>query len=316
MRGPIVVVGSINLDMVFNVDRLPGPGETVLGAEFQMHPGGKGANQAGAVARLGYPVFMVGRVGSDVFGEQLRGFLKAAGADTSCVRTSSGSSGTAGIHVTPDGQNSIVVAPGANLLVTPADIDANLELIRSAALVLTQLEIPMETVQRLGQICEAEQVPLVLDPAPAQFLDRRLLRRLEWITPNEVEAGQLHDMDHGDTARSPQEVAESLLASGARNVLLKLGEKGSCLATASGMRATVPAFRVEPVDTTGAGDAFNGAFAVALARGADAVEAAQFASAAAAISVTRCGALPSIPTQLEVAAFLSERGREQREFAL
>lgn len=315
MPRPIVVVGSINLDLVFNVDRLPVPGETLLGAEFKSHPGGKGANQAGAVARLGYPVYMVGRLGCDSAGGQLRAFLNSAGVNTSFVQTTDASSGTASIYVTPDGQNSIVVAPGANSLVSAADLDGSRELIRGAALVLTQLEIPIETVQRLAEICAAEQVPLVLDPAPARQLDPDLLSRIAWITPNEVEASQLCRFSQEEAVELPDGIAQALLACGPRNVLLKMGEHG-CFVAGAGLGTAIPSFEVHAVDTTAAGDAFNGAFAVALARGAGAVEAAQFASAVAAISVTRPGALPSMPTPKEVEVFLEERSRAQKELAL
>lgn len=309
---PIVVAGSINIDLVVHVDRLPAPGETILGADFQVHPGGKGANQAGAVARLGHPVFMIGRVGSDSFGQEMRAHLERAGVDTSFVVNSRAMTGTAVISVTPGGQNSIVVAPGANLLVSPEDVDANAGLIRSASLVLTQLELPIATVQRLAELCGKEGVPLVLDPAPAQALPRELLRTVTWITPNEVEAKQLRAAETSGL----QEMAEGLMGMGPRNVILKLGERGAFLATGDGLRATVPAYPVHAVDCTGAGDAFNGSFAVAIARGAGPIEAARFASAVAALSVTRAGALPSMPTQREVEAFLEERSHTQQEIAL
>jgi ribokinase len=309
---PIVVVGSINIDLVVKVERLPLPGETILGAEFRTHPGGKGANQAGAVARLGYPVFMVGRVGSDTFGEDLLAFLDGAGVNTSCVRRSEGSTGTAAISVTPDGENSIIVAPGANGLVNAADIDDHLDLIRSASVVLAQLEIPPGTVEHLAEVCAREHVPLLLDPAPAQALSPELLRRVSWITPNEVEARQLGGPAEGGS----RDTAEQLMALGVGNVVLKMGEQGVYLATSDGVRRAVPAFPVRAVDTTGAGDAFNGAFAVGLSRGMAAVEAAEFAAAVAAISVTRAGALPSMPSQPEVDAFLEKRLQAQQEFAL
>lgn len=312
-RRPIVVVGSINIDLVVRVDRLPMPGETLLGGDFQSHPGGKGANQAAAVARLGHPVSMIGRVGRDSFGEELRGHLNRAGVDTSFVRSTEGSSGTANIAVTRDGQNSIIVAPGANALLTAEDLDANVELIRRASLVLAQLEIPMATIERLAELCARENVPLILDPAPAQFLSRSLLEKVAWITPNEVEAAQLEDFG---LELTPGEIAAKLLALGPHNVIVKLGERGSFVATADGVRATVAGCEVRAVDTTGAGDAFNGAFAVGLARGMTSVEAAQFASAAAAISVTRQGALPSMPTQAEVDAFIEARTHAQQEFVL
>ncbi len=304
---PIVVVGSINIDLVVKSERLPVPGETILGGEFRSHPGGKGANQAGAAARLGHPVFMIGRVGRDLFGQELLGFLGRAGVDTSFVAPSDTTTGTAIITVTPGGQNSIIVASGANSEVSPEDLDLARGLIRSASLVLAQLEIPMRTVENLAEICAEEQVPLVLDPAPAQVLAPELLRTITWITPNEVEARQLQSFAGAASSPTPKESAEGMLALGARNVVLKLGECGAFLATAAGLRTAVPAFPVKAVDTTGAGDAFNGAFAVALARGAEPLEAARFASAVAAISVTRHGALPSMPAEPEVDAFLQNR---------
>ena len=302
---PIVVVGSLNFDLVAYVERLAAPGETLPGLEFESHPGGKGANQAAAVARLGYPVYMMGRVGSDAFGAELRNSLERAGVDTTYISTSSGSSGVALIAVSSDGEDSIIVVPGANALFGPEDLDSNLELIRGASLVLTQLEIPFATVDHLAEICEEAGVPLILDPAPARPLPRELLRRAAWITPNEVEARQLSGRDVSandeDALRS---LAEHLIKQGPANVLLKLGERGSYLAMQGGCRTVIPACAVRAVDTTGAGDSFNGAFAVALARGATPTEAAKFASAASALSVTRRGAQSSMPTQAEVNAFL------------
>lgn len=314
---PIVVVGSINIDLVVRVSRLPAPGETLLGAEFQSHAGGKGANQAAAVARLGYPVSMIGRVGSDGFGQELRAGLEESGVDVSPILTTKASTGTAVISVTPDGQNSIIVAPGANSLVSPEDLDANRELLRHAAVVLAQLEIPMATVHRLAAICAEENVPLMLDPAPAQFLSTELLCNVAWITPNEVEAKQLLNFaGEGAEDKEPRGVAESLMRLGPHNVVLKLGERGAYMATGDGLRAAIAPYAVQAIDTTGAGDAFNAAFAAGMARGAPPVEAAQFASAAAAVSVTRSGALPSMPTQREVDAFLEAHAQTRQEFAL
>lgn len=310
---PIVVAGSINIDLVVNVQRLPVPGETVSGAEFHTHPGGKGANQAGAAARLGHPVHMIGRVGCDAFGAELRAHLKNAGVNTEAVVETEGASGVALIAVAPHGENNIIVAPGANALLSPEDIELNRALIRSAAVVLTQLEIPLETVEALAAICRKERVPLVLDPAPARALPAELLSRVAWITPNEVEAQQLAGRSRSARGNELRQLAEHLMALGPDNVILKLGERGSYLATMDGLRAAVPSCIVQAADTTGAGDAFNGAFAVALARGSAPLEAAQFASVVAALSVTRHGALPSMPTQAEVDAFLEDRA--QKEFA-
>ena len=312
-KRPIVVVGSINTDLVVRVERIPVAGETIPGADFETHPGGKGANQAAAVARLGYPVHMIGRVGSDAYGAQLRGHLHSAGVDIASIAVSEGSSGVAIIAVTQTGENSIIVTPGANALLSPEDLDANIELLRSASIVLTQLEIPLATVRHLAQICDRESVPLVLDPAPVCPLPVELLRATTWITPNQVEAQQI--INSNVLAASEKElwqVAESIMKLGPRNVLLKMGERGAYLAADDGLRTRIPAYPVTAADTTAAGDAFNGAFAVALARGVCAQQAAEFATAAAAISVTRRGALPSMPTQAEIENFVAEHRREGR----
>ncbi|MGA2848274.1 MAG: ribokinase [Terracidiphilus sp.] len=301
----IVVVGSLNLDLVVQVDKIPAVGETVLGGDFQTHPGGKGANQAAEVGLLKYPVHMIGRVGSDDFGKQLRHSLDSKGVDTTAVTTTDGPSGIAMIEVQASGDNNIVVASGANALLTPADLDAHIDLIRNAGIVLTQLETPIPTLEHLAAICGRENVPLMLDPAPAASLPADLLSRLTWITPNETEAqsltGRRHALDNEDEVRA---LAETLLKMGPKNVIIKLGENGAYLALEDGTRVAVPAFEVKAVDTTAAGDCFNGAFAVALASGSPPLVAARFAAAASAISVTRPGAQPSMPTLTEVLAFL------------
>lgn len=312
MKG-IVVVGSLNFDLVVQLERIPGVGETILGKSFQTHPGGKGANQAAEIGRLGYPVRMIGRIGSDAFGIQLRKSLDNVGVNTTAVSVSEGVSGVAMIMVQARGENSIVVAPGANACLSLSDLDANLELIRNASLVLTQLEIPIPTLEHLTVLCERESVPLVLDPAPAQHLSSGVLSKVTWITPNDTEARQLTGLEGStDSEQKLRLLAERLLEMGPRNVLLKLGGRGAYVATEDGIRAAIPAYSVHAVDTTAAGDAFNGAFAVALARGAAPLDAVQFATAAAAISVTRHGALPSMPTQAEVESFLAA----QQELAL
>jgi len=302
---PVVVVGSLNFDLVVHVERMVAPGETLSGKEFQSHPGGKGANQAAAIGRLGHPVYMMGRIGTDAFGEELRSSLDSAGVDTTFVAASEGSSGVALIVLSSSGENSIVVVPGANALLKPEDLDANLEVIRSASIVLTQLEIPLATVAHLAEICAREGVPLVVDPAPAQHLPPEILHNISWITPNEVEARFFSSHGSSQNGESGLKMLSNhLMSLGPRNVLLKLGERGAYLATRDGGRTAIPAFKVPVLDTTGAGDAFNGAFAAALARGAAPVEAAEFASAAAALSVTRFGALPSMPMRTEVEALL------------
>jgi ribokinase len=309
-RKPVVVVGSINIDLVANTERIPVAGETVLGQDFKIHHGGKGANQAVAVARLGYPVHMIGRVGDDAFGSQLRTGLESAGVNTASVITTPGSSGVAVIVVSNSGENSIVVVPGANALVTPGDLDANIEILRSAGLILAQLEIPIETVSYLASICSQEGVQLMLDPAPAKELPRELFRHVTWFTPNETEAAFFIGKP-ASTAKTEDlaATANSLLQKGVQGVVLKLGSHGAYIASADGLAGAIQPFPVHAVDTTAAGDCFNGAFAVGLLMGKKPAESARFASAAAAISVTRPGAQPSMPTMAEVEQMLAnEKG--------
>lgn len=303
---PIVVVGSINLDLVAVSERIPAVGETVTGTDFQTHPGGKGANQAVAIARLGYPVRMIGRLGSDSFGDQLQDHLTNVGVDISAVARSEGPSGVAIIEVSGKGDNSIVVVPGANGKVTPDDIDANLEVIRGSGAVLTQLEIPLETVAHLCAVCAREKVPLILDPAPARELPTALFGQIDWFTPNESEAA-FYAGTASKKQPAPAEIAASLLAKGCRSVILKMGERGAYLTSSNGLADTIPAFPVRAVDTTAAGDAFNGAFAVGLMMGKSARDSAIFAAATAAVSVTRRGAQPSMPTLAEVEAAISSQ---------
>ena len=302
---PIVVVGSINIDLVAKAERIPVAGETVRGIDFQVHAGGKGANQAVAVARLGYPVELIGKVGTDAFGDQALSSLQEAGVGMNAVERHDGTSGVAVIAVSPHGENSIVVVPGANAHVTPTFLEKHRETIRRAGIVLTQLETPIDTLEHLANVCEEEEVPLMLDPAPAQELPEQLFRRLRWLTPNETEAAflatQFSNIARGSEAA---EIADILLDKGVESVILKMGSRGVCLATANTFFQMIPAFPVKAVDTTAAGDAFNGAFATALMLGMEQVKAARFAVAAAAISVTRPGAQPSMPTRAEVEELL------------
>jgi ribokinase len=309
---PIVVVGSINMDMVATTNRIPTTGETVLGTGFQTHPGGKGANQAVAVARLGYPVKMVGRLGSDSVGAELRAHLQEAGVDTAGVANSEGASGVAIIVVSEDGQNIIVVTPGANAKLTPEDLDANIETIRNAGIVLAQLEIPMETVEYLAKICAREGVPLMLDPAPAAELSPELLKQIQWITPNQTEAGfYLKDRVSTEGKADEAAIAQSLLNKGPRGVILKMGGDGVYVADQAGLRETVSAFNMKVIDTTAAGDAFNGGFATALMLGKSPAESARFANAVAGISVTRQGAQPSMPSMSEVEELLAKESQTE-----
>ena len=304
MQKPIVVVGSINLDLVAEADRIPQVGETITGNSFHTFYGGKGANQAVAAGKLGYPVYMVGNVGNDAFGEQLRHGLQIANVDTTYVDTVEASSGTALITTGRSGENSIVVVPGANGLVTPQLLEKAVPLIERAGFLLAQLEIPLETVERLAEIAAHCDIPLMLDPAPTRELPATLLRRVTWITPNETETRTL--LGTSETS-DPSAAADRLLAAGVQNVLLKLGEQGCLVAEKSKRKEHIPAFAVNAVDTTAAGDAFNAGFAVGLLRGYSSTHSATFAAAVAAISVTRRGAQPSMPTLNEVEEFLRER---------
>jgi len=300
-RKPVVVVGSINMDLVARTPRIPLAGQTLIGSGFTTTPGGKGANQAVAVACLGYPVHMVGAVGDDVFGQALLDNLASAGVDTSAVSRVSGPSGVAPIMVANNGENSIVVVPGANGLVDSALIDPHADLIRAAGMVLCQLELPIPALEHTVALCAAAGVPVMLDPAPAAALSPDLLTQVAWFTPNETEAAFYLDGPAG-----PEAAAENLHARGVDGVVLKRGAEGTYVSVATGLAASVPAFRVVAIDTVAAGDCFNGAFAVALLEGSGPVSAARFASAAAAISVTRTGAQASMPSRAEVDSFLAQ----------
>jgi ribokinase len=307
MANRIVVVGSINLDLVAATERIPIAGETVAGVSFRTFPGGKGANQAVAAARLGGSVSLIGKLGADAFGLQLRGSLEEAKVNTEAVDVHPGSSGVALIATDPKGENAITVVAGANAYLSPADLDTNIGLIHGAGILLTQLEIPLETVEYLAAIAVRERVPLMLDPAPARPLPSSLLERVGWLTPNETETCILTGRQPGELSDgSIEEAANALLDRGCRNVILKLGDRGCFVALADGTRQLLPAFAVQAVDTTAAGDAFNGAFAVALLNEQSPLESALWASAVAAISVTRAGAQASMPTALEVDRFLDD----------
>jgi ribokinase len=299
-RKPIVIVGSITMDLVTRTPRIPSIGQTLIGTGFESTPGGKGANQAVAAARLGYRVAMVAKVGDDNYGPQLIENLKHAGVDTAAMAHTTGSSGLAPMFVADDGQNAIVVVPGANGAMDRATVDKHADLIRSAGIVLCQLEIPMDTLGYTLDFCAKSKVPVMLDPAPAAALPDAAFTQVAWFTPNETEAA----FYVGDGA-SVEDTAKRLHAKGLRGVVLKRGAEGAFVSVADGRAEWVKPFKVDAIDTVGAGDCFNGAFAVALLEGNDPWTAARFASAAAAISVTRAGAQASMPTRAEVDAFLA-----------
>lgn len=305
MLKPIVVVGSINLDLVVRADHIPRPGETIIGSDFQTFYGGKGANQAVAAAKLGHPTFMVGNVGDNSFGPQLRQALEAVGVKTEAVKTVPGSSGVALITIGAGGENNIVVVPGANAVLTPEQLEDAAPVLRQAGFILAQLEIPLDTVEYLAGFAAKNRIPLMLDPAPARDLAASLLKNVSWLTPNESETEILVKADvHGNDQASVSAAAEQLLAAGPQHVLLKLGAHGCLIAERGQPKQLIPAFPINAVDSTAAGDAFNAAFAVGLLRGESPSEAARFACAVAAISVSRHGAQPSMPTLEEVEAFL------------
>jgi len=306
MSRTIVVVGSLNADLVVRTPHFPAPGETTTGTAFAVYPGGKGANQAVAAARLGGRVVMVGRVGSDDHGRLLRSSLMAAGVEADAVvDDEDAATGVAVITIDASGQNQIVLAPGANRRLRPDDVEAQRALIESAVVLLLQLEVPPETVEAAARIAHRAGVAVVLDPAPARHEALALLPSVDFVTPNESELRALVGAPPGPTG--PEEaalLARSLLPEGARCVIAKLGDAGALAVSAEGEWAW-PAPRVDVVDTTAAGDAWNGAFAVALAEGRVPRDAGPFANAAAALSVTRAGAQPSMPTRVEVEQFLA-----------
>jgi ribokinase len=300
----IVVIGSINMDLVVRAPHAPAPGETVLGRDFQTIPGGKGANQAVAVARLQLPCSIVGRVGDDDFGERLLTGLRASKVDVAHVTVAEGvATGVALIVVDHVGENAICVASGANYKVTPDDVDAARDRIASARLCLLQLELPVPTVIHAIRLCRKLNVPTILDTAPAPSDPPDELFEADIITPNQTEAGLLAQEPSGKF-REAKAVAAALVSRGARRVVLKLGDRGALVF--DGQRFEhVPGRKIVPVDTTAAGDAFTGALAVACARGESLVEAARYANAAGAAACLKFGAQPSMPTPQEVEQLLT-----------
>ncbi len=299
-RPRIVVVGSSNTDMVVKTRRIPGVGETVVGGQFVMAAGGKGANQAVAAARLGAEVTFVTKVGRDMFGDRAIAGYRAEGitADT-ILRDPSHATGIALILVDDRGNNLISVASGANHALTTAEVEQAAERIRAADAVMLQLEIPPEVVQRVAALAAGAGVPVILDPAPAPDspLPGSLLGHVTYLTPNESEASLLTGVTVEDES-SARQAAQILLEQGARNVVVTLGPKGALVA--GDAELFVPAHAVEARDSTAAGDAFNGGLAVALAQGESIGEAVRLASLVAAVSVTRMGAQPSLPTREEI----------------
>ncbi len=303
MKPTIVVMGSVNMDLVVRGPRIPLPGETILGESLTEYPGGKGANQAVAAARAGGQVAMVGCVGDDAFGQALRASLDQAGVLTSRLAVRGPRSGMALIEVAASGENSIVVVPGANALITRADADGALAALPEAEILLLQLEIPMDAVEGAAAAAKALGMLVLLDPAPACPLSDRLLAAVDYLTPNQPEAALLAGMPSVGVADAP-EAARRLLARGVGTVLVKLGADGVLIASGEAMEH-IPGYGVATVDTTAAGDCLAGALAAALTAGRSPRDAVVFANAAAALSTTRQGAQTSMPTLDEVERFLT-----------
>ncbi|MAF03373.1 MULTISPECIES: ribokinase [unclassified Herbaspirillum] len=296
----IVIIGSVNMDLVLRVPRMPLPGETLAGDKFMTIPGGKGANQAVACARLAAPgtsVAMVACVGDDAFGGQMRQSITACGIDDRYIDEVAGeATGIASIMVDANAQNSIVIAAGANGRLDVERIERARPVIEQASIVLLQLEVPMDTVIHSIELAHALGKTVVLNPAPAQALPRALLQKIDYLILNEIEAAMLAEEQSEDIPL----LAQKLHDLGARNVVVTLGEKGVYGSFADGQQRHLPARKVQAVDTTAAGDTFIGAFIGAIAQGRDQFDAIAYAQAAAALSVTRVGAQTSIPTRDEV----------------
>ena len=290
----ILVVGSINMDLVVRVQHAPAPGETVLGGDFSTFPGGKGANQAVAASRMGGEVTMVGRVGNDDFGNDLiQGLVENKIKTTHVIKDSGAPSGIAMIAVADSGENMIVVASGANMQVSVDDVHRARSLMQETDLLLVQLECPLEAVSAAIDLAYANHVPVVLNPAPAQPLSQALLAHVEVLTPNENEVLQLTGEDNLE--RGIQKLREW----GVKNVVVTLGDKGARVVNEVTDRY-IPAYEVTAVDTTAAGDAFNGALAVALAEGKSLIESVRYGTAAGALAATKMGAQPSLPMRQAV----------------
>ncbi len=306
MGKKIVVVGSSNTDMIIKVPWLPKPGETILGGKFFTAAGGKGANQAVAAARAGGDVTFLARIGDDMFGQKAKeGFIKDKINVEYVLTDESEPSGVALILVAPDGENVIAVASGANSCLSPSDVQDQSDVISSADILVMQLETPLETVHQAASIASDNGVKVILNPAPAQKLSDDLLGKISILTPNESEA-QLLTGIKVDSPEDAAKAADVLMDKGVQIVLLTMGARGAYIATAE-FKELVPGFKVKAVDATAAGDVFNGALAVAIARNKPIREAVSFANAAAALSVTKLGAQPSAPTKEDIDKFLKSQ---------
>jgi ribokinase len=294
--------------------KFPAAGETVTGQDLQTVPGGKGANQACAAARLGAQSTMVGCIGKDTFGEQAFASLRTAGVDVNFIPRPERATGTAMINIRPDGENTIVLSPGANASLDPASALSEMPSLAPGDCVLLQLEIPLETVTAVADAAQRQGATVFLDPAPFQPLPAQLLANVDWLTPNQTESAAMRNVheEHEPSLDELRAIAEAIRTTGPRGVVLKLGAHGIYVSTAA-KDIWVEGFAVKAVDTTAAGDVFNAAFAVALSEGRSVAEAARFGNAAGALSVTRIGAQSSIPERREVDDFLSTQTTLQEQ---
>jgi ribokinase len=303
MKPNILVIGSATIDLTMKVERIPHPGETVLGGSFSTAPGGKGANQAVAAARFGANVVFVGCLGDDSYGREALENYRREGIEASHVRlVRDAATAVATITVDATGQNAITVAPGANFAMRVEDVERAASLIDRADMVVLQLEIPMECVVRAVELAHERGKKILLNPAPAHSLDASLLKKVSFITPNEQET-QMLTGSRVQTLEEVRTAAANLRARGATNVILTLGERGAFISTDE-TEEMIPSPRVRALDATAAGDVFNGVLAVMISEGRSLVDSVRWANAAAALSVTKMGAQPSIPTREEVKGFL------------
>ncbi|WP_408011301.1 ribokinase [Pseudalkalibacillus sp. A8] len=297
----ILIIGSLNMDFVSHVPHLPRAGETISSTKFQKNPGGKGANQAVAAAKLGADVAMIGKVGSDDYGALLLNSLKQASVDTKGIQQEE-TTGMAFINVSREGENNIVLVPGANSKMKRSDIDQLRSIIEESDIIIMQLEIPFEVVEYALQLAIKLKKEVILNPAPAQTMPEELLRRVHTLIPNEIELQLLTGMPTS-TEQEIVEAALNLKSLGVKRIIVTMGEKGSYVINDE-TQAHIPAYKVNPVDTTAAGDSYIAAFAVGITKGMSDQEAAKFASKVSAMVVTKEGAQPSLPTLEEVEKFV------------
>ncbi|OZQ97905.1 ribokinase [Paenibacillus sp. VTT E-133291] len=299
----IVVIGSINMDMVVRTSRAPNAGETLMGQVFALSPGGKGANQAVAAARLGAEVSMIGSIGKDTFGSEMLEIIKQEGIHIEHISMSeTEATGVASIVIEEDGENRIIVVPGANIDLFAEDIQALEAVISQAEMIVMQLEMELAMSEHAIAIAHRHGIPVILNPAPARVLKDEMLGQVSYLTPNETEAGILTGMTV-DSLETAEQAARILLQKGVKNVIVTLGSKGALIVNAEGAKS-VPGFPVKAIDTVAAGDSFNGALAQQLVLGKTLEEAVSFANAVGALAVGKEGAIPSLPQLSEVEQFL------------